>query len=220
MARTTLPQVLDVSREEKESSDVRWLDLYRAGGWSCFILAATIVLAIVAYLIWPYTPGFTSLEAILTTLHENRLSGLMSLDLMMVLMGPLTIIPYPGPRGNPFISPNSSTNAVEDLQIGAGTGYNAPLIASTVGPSGNKELGDRRDDDGRAGAQFLRPGYSSTAARRSNDRPARGAGCQGRSSRPRTLPGLRGLGGPLRAMQEIALFEAEGTAALMLPTAR
>ncbi len=93
MARTTLPQVLDVSREEKESSDVRWLDLYRAGGWSCFILAATIVLAIVAYLIWPYTPGFTSLEAILTTLHENRLSGLMSLDLMMVLMGPLTIIP-------------------------------------------------------------------------------------------------------------------------------
>lgn len=32
-------------------------------------------------------------EAILTTLHENRISGLMSLHLMMVLMGPLTLIP-------------------------------------------------------------------------------------------------------------------------------
>jgi hypothetical protein len=93
MVATTVPQVLDVSCKEKESADGRWLDLYRVGGWSCFILAAMIVFAIAAYFIWPYTPGFTSLEAILTTLHENRVSGLMSLDLVMVLMSPLTIIP-------------------------------------------------------------------------------------------------------------------------------
>lgn len=72
--------------------DPRWRDLYRIGGITCLVIPASIVIAILVYFIWPYTPGFTHLETIFTLLHTNRLEGLLTLDLVMVLMIPVMII--------------------------------------------------------------------------------------------------------------------------------
>lgn len=77
---------------ETVSVDHSWKDLYITGGISCIVFVALILIAVIAYFIWPYTPGFTSVEDILTTLHDNRIGGLISLDLFMVL-GVLASIP-------------------------------------------------------------------------------------------------------------------------------
>lgn len=74
------------------SVDPRWKDLYRIGGIASIAFPVMILLAIVAYFIWPYTPGFTSLENIYELLSNKPLEGLMSLDLMMVLMEPILIL--------------------------------------------------------------------------------------------------------------------------------
>jgi hypothetical protein len=78
--------------KEIENADPRWVDLYRIGFVACVLLAISIPLAILAYFIWPYTPGFTSLENIFATLQVDRLAGLMSLDLSVILLEPITIL--------------------------------------------------------------------------------------------------------------------------------
>jgi hypothetical protein len=72
--------------------DPRWRDLYRIGAIASIAFPIAIVLAIIAYFIWPYTPGFTSLENIYLLLQDDPLAGLMSLDLMMVIMEPILIL--------------------------------------------------------------------------------------------------------------------------------
>jgi hypothetical protein len=44
------------------------------------------VFAIVAYFIWPYKLGGADVENIFATLHDNRLAGLMSLELQMLVV--------------------------------------------------------------------------------------------------------------------------------------
>jgi Domain of unknown function (DUF4386) len=72
--------------------DARWKDLYRLGAIACIFLAAAIPLAILAYFIWPYTPGIRSVAEIFTNLQKDRLAGLMSLDLSVILLEPLAIL--------------------------------------------------------------------------------------------------------------------------------
>lgn len=74
-------------------ADSRWKDLYRIGCFSFIILVALLIFAIIAFLIWPYKPGFTSTQDILTTLQSDRLGGLMSLDLPFLMIELITILP-------------------------------------------------------------------------------------------------------------------------------
>jgi len=72
--------------------DTHWKDLYRLGAIACILLAAAIPLAILAYFIWPYTPGIRSVAVIFTNLQKDRLAGLMSLDLSVLILEPLAIL--------------------------------------------------------------------------------------------------------------------------------
>lgn len=73
-------------------ADPSWRDLYVVGGLSCIVFVVLILAAVVAYFIWPYTPGLTSVEDIFTTLHNDRIGGLVSLDIFMIA-GELVMIP-------------------------------------------------------------------------------------------------------------------------------
>lgn len=73
-------------------ADPRWRDLYRLGAIACIILAAAIPLAILAYFIWPYAPGVSSVAEIFASLQKDRLAGLISLDLSVILLEPLAIL--------------------------------------------------------------------------------------------------------------------------------
>ncbi len=75
-----------------EIPDPHWRELYRMGAIACILLAAAIPVAIIIYFIWPYTPGFTSLENIFVILHRDKLAGLMSLDLSVLILEPIMIL--------------------------------------------------------------------------------------------------------------------------------
>ena len=74
--------------------DPRWKDIYRIGSFSSLLIAVSIVLAIAAYFIWPYKGNTTSIEAIFTVLQTDRMGGLISLDLSMLLIAPLNILMF------------------------------------------------------------------------------------------------------------------------------
>jgi hypothetical protein len=67
----------------------RWIDLYKIAAVTCILFPIGIILAVVAYFIWPYTPGLVSVADIFDNLHSHRLGGLVSLDLFMVLLMPV-----------------------------------------------------------------------------------------------------------------------------------
>ena len=71
--------------------DPRWKDLYRIGFIACAAFPIFIVIAVVAYFIWPYAPGFTSVMDIFSDLQTNRLGGLVSLDISVVILMPVMI---------------------------------------------------------------------------------------------------------------------------------
>ena len=87
-----MPEAHQSEPSNAVAPDPRWKDLYRLGAIACIILAAGIPLAILAYFVWPYTPGIRSVAEIFTSLHTDRLAGLMSLDLSVILLEPLTIL--------------------------------------------------------------------------------------------------------------------------------
>jgi hypothetical protein len=76
-----------------ETADQRFRDLYTIGGLSCILVAVLIALAVVAYFVWPYTPGSRSTESIFVTLQNDRMSALVSLDLPMLLISLINVLP-------------------------------------------------------------------------------------------------------------------------------
>jgi hypothetical protein len=66
-----------------EAIDARWKDLYRIAGIAAFISMVVILLGLVTYFIWPYTPGKETTESILLFLQRDWLGGLVSLDLFL-----------------------------------------------------------------------------------------------------------------------------------------
>jgi hypothetical protein len=74
------------------ASDPRWKDLYRIGFAVCIFIPITIALAVIAYFIYPYTPGLSSVENIFILLDTNRIAGLMSLDMMMLFIIPAAML--------------------------------------------------------------------------------------------------------------------------------
>jgi hypothetical protein len=71
--------------------DPRWKELYRLGFMACAAFPMFILVAVVAYFIWPYAPGFTSVAEIFTDLQTNRFGGLVSLDLSVVVLMPVMV---------------------------------------------------------------------------------------------------------------------------------
>ena len=74
--------------------DPRWKDLYRIGAIFSVLIAVSIVLAIIAFIIWPFKPGYTSTENIYLALLADPVGGLMSLDLLMLLIAPLNLFMF------------------------------------------------------------------------------------------------------------------------------
>lgn len=73
--------------------NLRWRDLYRIAFISCIVFSVSIVIAVIAYFIWPYSPGTASVAEIFDELQSNRFGGLISLDFMMVVLMPIMILP-------------------------------------------------------------------------------------------------------------------------------
>jgi len=76
------------------NADPRWKDLYKIGAISSILVAISILFAIVAFFIWPYQDASTSMETIFMTLQNNRLGGLISLDLSMLLIAPINLLVF------------------------------------------------------------------------------------------------------------------------------
>ena len=79
---------------EVTALDPRYITLYRLGGIAGILSAVFIVLAIAAYFVWPYTGNTTSIDAIFSILQTDRLGGLISLDVSMLLIAPITIVMF------------------------------------------------------------------------------------------------------------------------------
>lgn len=86
MPETKPNQVKDVA-----IADPRWRELYIIGGVCGVLMSVLTILAIVIYFIWPYKPGLTSPLDIFTTIQNDKLAGLMSLDFFMVVITVITI---------------------------------------------------------------------------------------------------------------------------------
>lgn len=68
--------------------------IYRVGGIPSIVIAVSIAFAIAAYFIWPYKGNTTSIEAIFHLLQTDRLGGLISLDISMLLIAPINILMF------------------------------------------------------------------------------------------------------------------------------
>ncbi|NBD36250.1 MAG: DUF4386 family protein [Chloroflexi bacterium] len=84
-----MPKPTQNIAKDTGSADPRWIDLYKIAAVTSIIFPISIILAVVAYFIWPYTPGLVSVADIFDNLHRRRLGGLVSLDLFMVLLMPV-----------------------------------------------------------------------------------------------------------------------------------
>ena len=80
--------------EKNVEVDPRYKTLFRLGGIASLVIAVSIVFAIAAYFIWPYKGNTTSIEAIFATLQTDRLGGLISLDISMLLIAPFNILMF------------------------------------------------------------------------------------------------------------------------------
>jgi hypothetical protein len=66
--------------------DPRWNDLYRIGGFAFFGIGVLVIFAVIAFFIWPYEPGNASTAAVFEMLQNDRIGGLISLDLPMFVL--------------------------------------------------------------------------------------------------------------------------------------
>ncbi|MBU0935990.1 MAG: hypothetical protein KKI09_07025 [Spirochaetes bacterium] len=64
------------------------------GGVSALTVAFSVVLALVAWVIWPYTGNTLGSEEIFIMLQTDLLVGLISLDVLMLFIGPASILMY------------------------------------------------------------------------------------------------------------------------------
>jgi len=72
--------------------DSRWKDMYRVGTVSSIAMLATVAFAIAAFFIWPYKLDGAPVSEIFTLLRNDRLAGLMSLELQMLLVQPVMVL--------------------------------------------------------------------------------------------------------------------------------
>lgn len=69
-----------------------WRDFYTIGAYACIAVAVLVAFAIAAYFIWPYQAGEASAVEIFEILQQDTFGGLMSLDLMMLVIAPINAV--------------------------------------------------------------------------------------------------------------------------------
>jgi hypothetical protein len=79
---------------ETTATDLRYQTFYRLGGIASIVIAVSVAFAIAAFFIWPYKGNTTSIESIFTLLQTDRLGGLISLDISMLLIAPINILMF------------------------------------------------------------------------------------------------------------------------------
>jgi hypothetical protein len=79
---------------ETTATDLRYQTFYCLGGIASIVIAVSVAFAIAAYFIWPYKGNTTSIESIFTLLQTDRLGGLISLDILMLLIAPINILMF------------------------------------------------------------------------------------------------------------------------------
>jgi len=79
---------------EATAIDLRYKTLYRLGGIVSIVIALSIAFAIAAYFIWHYKGNTTSIESVFVLLQTDRLGGLISLDISMLLIAPINILMF------------------------------------------------------------------------------------------------------------------------------
>lgn len=71
-----------------ETADPAWRSLYRLGGTAALIIVALVIVQIIFFVVWP-PPGFGSdvstVMGYFTLLQNNRLLGLLHLDLLLMI---------------------------------------------------------------------------------------------------------------------------------------
>jgi hypothetical protein len=87
MSKSTQSQLADA-----KIADGQWKDLYRIGLVACSAAPVAIACAIIAFFIWPYTPGTVTLVDIFASLHTDRMAGLMSLDFSVIILLPILMV--------------------------------------------------------------------------------------------------------------------------------
>jgi hypothetical protein len=70
------------------------ISINKLGGIAAILSVISITFAIAAYFIWPYQGNTTSVESILNVLQTDLSGGLISLDVSMLIIGPLTILMF------------------------------------------------------------------------------------------------------------------------------
>jgi len=74
-----------MNSEAATTIDSRWKDLYRIAAIAAIISEIIIFLGLVTYFIWPYSPGAETTENILRLLQRDKLGGLISLDVFLLI---------------------------------------------------------------------------------------------------------------------------------------
>jgi hypothetical protein len=87
-------KIMSTPNIEAPTFDLRYKTLYRLGGIASILIAVLIVFAIGAYFIWPYTGNTTTIETIFSLLQTDRLGALISLDVSMLVIGPISMLLY------------------------------------------------------------------------------------------------------------------------------
>jgi hypothetical protein len=70
------------SQTESSIVESRWKDLFRWGGISNVISIAAIILGVIAYVIWPYTPNAATTADVFAQAVKDPVGALMGLDLL------------------------------------------------------------------------------------------------------------------------------------------
>jgi hypothetical protein len=76
---------------QKPAAEAGWRDLYLVGGIATVVLELTILLGIVGYLIWPYTPGSATSETVFALIQTNPVGAAVSLDALLLLGNLITL---------------------------------------------------------------------------------------------------------------------------------
>jgi len=83
--------ISDTAGAAESAADLRWMTLYRVGGWAALIGAALIPVAMVVFIAWPPPASDAPVAEWFARFQDNQLRGLLNLDLLYMGSWLLTI---------------------------------------------------------------------------------------------------------------------------------
>lgn len=79
--------------EKNSTANLDWKDLYVLGAIASILVSALVVMAVIAFFIWPYAPREIPTIEIFQSIQTDKLGALMSLDLVLVIAEVINILP-------------------------------------------------------------------------------------------------------------------------------